>query len=69
MIKAFHLKEVLPKHFNSKVLYKLKCDICNTKGHLLVHQNEHTTLSILKEKTLKYTVKRCNNNQKKMPSK
>ena len=56
MINAFHLKEVLPKHVNSKVLYKRKCDICNsfyigkTKGHLLVHQNEHTTLSILKER-------------------
>ena len=44
MINAFHLKEVLPKHVNSKVLYKLKCDsfyIGKTKRHLLVHQNEH----------------------------
>ena len=67
------MKEVLPKHVNSKVLYKLKCDsfyIGKTKRHLLVHQNEHSTLSILKEKTLKYTEKdattirkRCHQNE------
>ena len=76
MINAFHLKEVLPKHVNSKVLYKLKFDICNsfyigkTKRHLLVDQNQHSTLSILKEKALKYTEKdattirkRCHQNE------
>ena len=60
---AFRFKDILPKHINSKVLYKFKCDISNsvyigkTKWHLLVHQYEHLGLSILTEKALKYTEK------------
>ena len=41
---AFHFKDTLPKHINSKVLYKFKCSTCNnvyigkTKRDLLVRQ-------------------------------
>ena len=60
---SFHLKDILPKHINSKVLYKFKCDTCNsvfigkTKLHLLVRQYEHLALSVQTEKAIKYTEK------------
>ena len=60
---AFRLKYILPKHINSKVLHKFKCDTCNSvyigkiKRHLLVRQYEHLDLSVLTEKALKYTEK------------
>ena len=60
---AFHFKDILPKHINSKVLYKFKCDTCNsvyigkTKRHQLVRQYEHLGLLVLTEKALKYTGK------------
>ena len=60
---AFCFKDILPKHINSKVLYKFKRHTCNrvyigkTKRHLLVRQYEHLVLSVLTEKTLKYTEK------------
>ena len=64
MIKnAFDFKDILPKHINSKVLYKFKCHTSNsvyidkTKQHLLVRQYEHLGLSVLAEKALKYTEK------------
>ena len=60
---AFRFKDALPKHINSKVLYKFKCNTCNsvyigkTKRHLLVRQYEHLGLSVLTNKALKYTEK------------
>ena len=60
---AFRFKNALPKHINSKVLYKFKCNTCNsvyigkTKRHLLVRQYEHLGLSVLTNKALKYTEK------------
>ena len=48
---------------NSKVVYKLKCNICNdvyvakAKRHLLVRQYEHLGKSILTEKPSKYNGK------------
>ena len=60
---AFCFKDILPKHINLKVLYKCKCDICNsvyigkTKQLLLVCQYEHLSLSVLTEKPWKYTEK------------
>ena len=53
---AFHFKDILPKHINSKVLYKFKCDTCNsvyigkTKRHQLVRQYEHLGLLVLQKK-------------------
>ena len=58
---AFCFKGILPKHINSKVLHKLKCDTCNsvyinkTKRHLLVRHYDHLVLSVWTEKALKYT--------------
>ena len=60
---AFRFKDALPKHINSKVLYKFKRNTCNsvyigkTKHHLLVRQYEHLGLSVLTNKALKYTEK------------
>ena len=60
---AFRFKDALPKHINSKVLYKFKYNTCNsvyigkTKRHLLVRQYEHLGLSILTNQALKYTEK------------
>ena len=60
---AFRFKDILPKHINSKVLYKFKCNTCNsvyigkTKRHLLVRQYEQLGLSVFMEKALKYTEK------------
>ena len=60
---TFRFKDALPKHINLKVLYKLKCSICNsvyigkTKRHLLVRQYEHLGLPVLTNKALKYTEK------------
>ena len=60
---SFRLKDILPKHINSKVLYKFKCNTCNsvfiskTKRHLLVRQYEHLALSLQTEKAIKYTEK------------
>ena len=60
---AFRFKDILPKHINSKVLYKFKSDTCNsvyigkTKRHLFVREYEHLGLSVLTEKVLKYTEK------------
>ena len=63
MKSPFRFKGILTKHINSKVLYKFRCDTCNsvyigkTKQHLLVRQYEHSGLSFLSEKALKYTEK------------
>ena len=60
---AFRFKDILPKHINSKVLYKFKSDTCNsvyidkTKRHLFVREYEHLGWSVLTEKVLKYTEK------------
>ena len=57
---------IASKHINSNVLYKFKCNICNsgyigkTKRHLLVRQYEHLGLSVLTNKALKYTEKDAN---------
>ena len=46
--------------YNSKVLCKYNCNICNnayidkTKHHLIVHQYEHLGKSILTDNSLRY---------------
>ena len=58
---AFRFKDQIPKYLNSKVIYKLKCNIYNDayigekKRHFLVREYEHLGKSILTEKNLKYT--------------
>ena len=60
---AFRFRYISSKNIDSKFLYKIKCDTCNsvyigkTKWHLLVRQYEHLGLSVLTEKALKYTEK------------
>ena len=60
---VFRFKDMLAKHINSKVLHKLKCDICNSvyignsKQHLLVCQYELLGVSVFTEKVLKYSEK------------
>ena len=72
---AFPFKHILPKNINSKVLYKFRCNTCNsvfiakTKQHLLVCQYKHFLWRSLYGKGIKVYRKRCNNNQKTLSSK
>ena len=47
---AFQFRDILPKHINSKVLHKFKCDTCNSvyigKTFHTFYQYEHLALSV-----------------------
>ena len=54
---AFRFNDQIPIHMNSNVIYKYKCNIGETKHHLLVRQYKHLGRSILIKKPLKYNEK------------
>ena len=63
MSNAFPFTYQVPKCLSSMLLYKFRCNTCNsvyigkTKRHYLVRQFEHLGLSVFTNKTLRYSDK------------
>ena len=63
MSNAFPFTDQVPKCLSSMLLYKFRCNTCNsvyigkTKRHYLVRQFEHLGLSVFTNKTLRYSDK------------